>query len=247
MSNCEAFDLGNIDVEPHHTKEVLRCVFHTIIFNRALGFVRPRESDCELFDVTYVSCLDSELERQVEARISEICSVIGRIGNNTDTLKVSLTFYEKMKRQQGWFGGNQERKLYWERWQLSLRFNANDFKDPFSPPPSTYSLSHSLSSTPYPPVEVPSLPSHYIEEQVEDILASIATHAMAKKDHLPPVGDCVSPLTFPFEISFSVEGGARTVGRLSIPLPSSLTNSIEGGVQAMRKLLAQAPPPPNIL
>ena len=36
-----------------------RCagLLHTIIFNRALGPVRPREVDSELFDITYVRSL----------------------------------------------------------------------------------------------------------------------------------------------------------------------------------------------
>ena len=36
-----------------------RCagILHTIIFNRALGPVRPREVDSELFDITYVCIL----------------------------------------------------------------------------------------------------------------------------------------------------------------------------------------------
>ena len=29
-------------------------ILHTIMFNRALGLVRPREVDSELFEITYV-------------------------------------------------------------------------------------------------------------------------------------------------------------------------------------------------
>lgn len=36
-------------------------VLHTIIFNRALGPVRPREIDSELFDITYVRFSHLEL------------------------------------------------------------------------------------------------------------------------------------------------------------------------------------------
>ena len=38
-------------------KDVLRCILHTVLFNRALGLVRPREVDLELFDITYVRTL----------------------------------------------------------------------------------------------------------------------------------------------------------------------------------------------
>lgn len=30
-------------------------ILHTIMFNRALGLVRPRDVDSELFEITYVS------------------------------------------------------------------------------------------------------------------------------------------------------------------------------------------------
>ena len=55
MSNCEVVELPPIDLEPHQVTEVLRCILHTIIFNRSLGVVKPREVDSELFELTWVS------------------------------------------------------------------------------------------------------------------------------------------------------------------------------------------------
>lgn len=37
-------------MEPLEVREVLRCLLHTILFNRALGPVALREVDSELFD-----------------------------------------------------------------------------------------------------------------------------------------------------------------------------------------------------
>lgn len=34
-------------------------ILHTIIFHRALGLVRPKDIDLELFEITYVSDSDS--------------------------------------------------------------------------------------------------------------------------------------------------------------------------------------------
>ena len=56
--NAETFTLpptGYLEVECHQIKACLRILLSTIIFNRALGPVRPRELDSELFDITYVS------------------------------------------------------------------------------------------------------------------------------------------------------------------------------------------------
>jgi len=60
------FSLTPLYVHSHqHLKAIGPCspsgslagVLHTIIFNRALGPVEPKEVDSELFDVTYVSSL----------------------------------------------------------------------------------------------------------------------------------------------------------------------------------------------
>jgi len=55
MSNFELFELPPLEVESYQVTEVIRCILHTILFNRALGGVRPREVDSELFDITWVS------------------------------------------------------------------------------------------------------------------------------------------------------------------------------------------------
>ncbi len=79
---------------------------HTILFCRTLGLVRPKDVDCELFDITYVSamrkalslyssflnevmplvqvqCDDPELEARVETGISDFCSLIERKPSDT--------------------------------------------------------------------------------------------------------------------------------------------------------------------
>lgn len=43
MSTCEIQMLPELTVESYQLREVLRCVLHTVLFQRALGLVRPRE------------------------------------------------------------------------------------------------------------------------------------------------------------------------------------------------------------
>ena len=53
--DCQVFHLAPaFELEPHQVTEVLRLLLHTIIFQRALGPVKPQERDSELFDVTWV-------------------------------------------------------------------------------------------------------------------------------------------------------------------------------------------------
>ncbi|KAG9146047.1 hypothetical protein Leryth_016596 [Lithospermum erythrorhizon] len=67
--NCEVCQLKELEVEHFQIREVLRCILHTILFHRALGLVKPKDIDLELFDITYVQCGDVELERKIEEKI----------------------------------------------------------------------------------------------------------------------------------------------------------------------------------
>ena len=54
---------NEMEVEYRQIHEVLRCLIHTIVFNRALGCITPVEVDSELFDdVTYVKCDDQKVQ-----------------------------------------------------------------------------------------------------------------------------------------------------------------------------------------
>ena len=59
-------------VEEHQVREVLKCVIHTIIFNRALGHVSPRDMDLQLINVSYVEVADDDIERQVELGLRKV-------------------------------------------------------------------------------------------------------------------------------------------------------------------------------
>lgn len=55
MSNCEVHHLKPVfELEQHQVREVLRILLQSILFNRALGPVKPVERDSELFEVTWV-------------------------------------------------------------------------------------------------------------------------------------------------------------------------------------------------
>uniref|UniRef100_A0A8R7TNK2 Autophagy-related protein 101 n=1 Tax=Triticum urartu TaxID=4572 RepID=A0A8R7TNK2_TRIUA len=53
--NCETCHLNELELEPLEIKDVLRCILHTIFFHRTLTLVRPKDVDCDLFEITYVS------------------------------------------------------------------------------------------------------------------------------------------------------------------------------------------------
>jgi len=119
MSNCVVFPLPTLELELYQIREVLRCVLHTIIFNRALGHVFPKEVDSELADITYVTCGDAEVESRMETKADELVAILEK--RPQETAQVSLSFYEPRRRQaSGWWSGRAEERLYWERWVMDL-------------------------------------------------------------------------------------------------------------------------------
>jgi autophagy-related protein 101 len=60
------------NVEEHQVREVLKCVIHTIIFNRALGHVSPRDMDLQLINISYVEAADDDIERLVEDGLRKV-------------------------------------------------------------------------------------------------------------------------------------------------------------------------------
>ena len=74
MSTCEVFELPELELEPYELREALRCVLHTVLFQRALGLARPRDVPSELFEgVSYATVGDAAGEELVEERIAKCC------------------------------------------------------------------------------------------------------------------------------------------------------------------------------
>eukprot|EP00887_Chlorella_sp_A99_P001068 scaffold14.g1068.t1 len=192
--NCEVLHLptkGLLEVEPHHVREVLRILLHTVIFNRALGPVRPKEVDSELFDVTFVSCGDEAVERKVEEKVGQFCAWVDR--NRGRRGQVCLSFYER-RQKQAWFSKGEER-LYWEQWYINLLVldqegaAALEEQSPF--------VSGSLRAQ----------RKQAVQAALEDCLATIVRAVNEKKDHIPPVVSG-SAVTFPFDITVAGETGS---------------------------------------
>jgi hypothetical protein len=71
---------------------VVAGILHTIMFNRALGLVRPREVDSELFEITYVCCFLSS--HSICKKPRELCSVL-IIPDRTEMVKLRIGSWEK--------------------------------------------------------------------------------------------------------------------------------------------------------
>ncbi|KAH9711710.1 Autophagy-related protein 101 [Citrus sinensis] len=78
------------EVEHYEIREVLRCILHTIIFHRALGLVRPKDIDLELFEITYVQCGDLEVEKKIDEKIEQFISWVEKHPNKKSQWYVNL-------------------------------------------------------------------------------------------------------------------------------------------------------------
>eukprot|EP00736_Rhodelphis_marinus_P001819 Rmarinus@m.12848 len=184
MANARQFTLPSLEVEVFQMKEVMTCLLHTIVFHRALGTIKPREVDSELFDVTWVSCGDRRIEREVAEKVSNWSTRIeqmlrsspdakGRLGT-----KLCISFYTLQSGQQ-WFGRRDE-KVVWEQWTLGVIVPCQPITD----------------------LEERDRRKRSLEEKLVEVMDYIVVQVANEKEHIPPVRPEYLPgCCFPFEIS----------------------------------------------
>mmetsp|Transcript_37025 Transcript_37025/g.44771 ORF Transcript_37025/g.44771 Transcript_37025/m.44771 type:complete len:206 (+) Transcript_37025:392-1009(+) len=184
--NCEVHELPVLPVENYQIREVLRCLLHTIMFNRALGPVRPREVDSELFDLAYVQCGDANVDRKIEEKIDSLCAWVEKHPGKRAT--VLLSFYEKRYKQALWFS-KQEERLYWEQWRMHFDVIQPSALDRHSE--STRVQRHAA-----------------LEEALQGALLNVLRLVNEKKDHIPPVVSS-DVVCFPYEITGSSDNDSH--------------------------------------
>uniref|UniRef100_A0A5B7AUP5 Autophagy-related protein 101 n=1 Tax=Davidia involucrata TaxID=16924 RepID=A0A5B7AUP5_DAVIN len=195
--NCEACQLKELEVEHFEIREVLRCILHTILFHRALGLVRPKDIDLELFEITYVQCGDVELEKKIDEKIDQFIDKVEKHPNKKN--QICLSFYEVKNKQATWFTNKVER-LHWEQWYINL----NVAQHPKSP--KTHSGKSHHSKVVVDPGESASeersVRRAALEASLHEVLFQIIKFVNEKKDHVPPVPNHEG-VSFPFEITIS--------------------------------------------
>ncbi|CAN4079611.1 unnamed protein product [Withania somnifera] len=111
--SCQVFQLKELGVELFEIQEVLLCIFHTIVFHRALGLVRPKDIDLELFDITYVQCGDVEVETKIDEKVTKFIDRVKKHPSRKHQICVS--FYEVKNKQTSWFTNQVEQSSLEER------------------------------------------------------------------------------------------------------------------------------------
>ncbi|XP_052195920.1 autophagy-related protein 101 isoform X3 [Diospyros lotus] len=195
--NCEVCQLEELEVEHFEIREVLRCILHTILFHRALGLVRPKDVDLELFEITYVQCGDMELEKKIDEKINQFIDRVEKHPNKKN--QICLSFYE-MKNKQAtmtWFTNKVERS-HWEQWYINLNVVQQ---------PKVHSGKSHHSKLVVDPGESSALEerSHRraaLEASLREVLFQIIKFVNERKDHVPPIPN-LEGVSFPYEITIS--------------------------------------------
>ncbi|KAI4325854.1 hypothetical protein MLD38_031218 [Melastoma candidum] len=190
--NCEVCHLKDLEVEHYEIREVLRCILHTIIFHRALGLVRPKEIDLELFEITYVQCGDLKVEKKIDEKIEQLIGWVEKHPNKKS--QICLSFYEVKNKQASWFTNKIER-LYWEHWYVNLNV--------VQQPKTAYARSHSSKDIvdSENALEERSIRRACLETSLREVLFQIIRFVNDKKDHVPPIPNREGAISFPYEIT----------------------------------------------
>ncbi|KAI4327497.1 hypothetical protein L6164_019949 [Bauhinia variegata] len=186
--NCEVCQLKELEVEHFEIREVLLCILHTIVFHRALGLVRPRDIDLELFDITYVQCGDMELEKKIDDKIEQFISWVEKHPNKKS--QICLSFYEVKNKQVSWFSNKIER-IYWEQWYINLNVAQH---------PKAHSSKSVQSKVVY-TGEDRDARNAALEASLREVLFQIIKFVNEKKDHVPPIPNLEGAVSFPYEIT----------------------------------------------
>ncbi|KAL6222525.1 hypothetical protein ACLB2K_003584 [Fragaria x ananassa] len=169
-------------------------ILHTIVFNRALGLVRPKDVDLELFEITYVQCGDLDLEKKIDEKIEQFISWVEKHPNKKS--QVCLSFFEvKKNKQASWFTNKTER-LYWEQWYINLNVAQT---------PKVHSTKSHHSKIVVDPGESASeeriARRAALESTLHEVLFQIVKFVNEKKDHVPPIPNLEGVVYFPHEIT----------------------------------------------
>ena len=176
--NCEIHQLAPLRCEAFQAKEVMRAVLHTVLFTRALGLVRPRDVDCEMFDLSYATCGDPAVDAAVEARLDALQAWLRRetrAGGETHA-RVTLSFHELGDGE----SFHKKQSACWEQWRVPLEVVVVD--------------------------EAHDVLKEQLALELRDTLRGAIQHVLGlageRKDHIPPV-TTASAVCFPFAIGGS--------------------------------------------
>ncbi|KAK5578808.1 hypothetical protein RB653_008481 [Dictyostelium firmibasis] len=118
--NSKQYVLKEINLQYAQLKEVVQCILHSILFQRSLGTVRPKDTTLDCVDFSYVKSDDPSSSKIVEDKSEELLSSIVKKKGKT---QISISFYEK--RTKTTIFSNNNNNVCWEQWIISFELVPN--------------------------------------------------------------------------------------------------------------------------
>lgn len=210
--NLEHFQLPSLSIERFQVSDVLRCLFHTILFNRALGCITPTEMRCEVMDIDYCRVNDNAIQKTVEATLTTFLALLEQNGESAG--HACLAFFSTSLTKT-WLSTKEE-KRHWERWVIPITLTSGRGSIALS--------SHERARA-----------AHETQKSIRDAILYIVRVVNEKKDHIPPIkakGKNGANVCYPFEITFTAGAGGKHDG----------SDGSSWGIQTFKRMLKQGPP-----
>ncbi|CAG9332752.1 unnamed protein product [Blepharisma stoltei] len=113
--NHEQNVIKGLVLEPRQVKDALRVIIHSILFQRELGVVTPRqvESDCGVF---YLTLNDINTDKHIEEQLTLFENRL----QERPMLILTLSFYQTVKKKTFLFI-QEKTKVIWEEWKIPIQ------------------------------------------------------------------------------------------------------------------------------
>lgn len=193
--NLEHFSAEELQVEIQHLKDVLRCLFHTVVCQRAFNTLsaplKVSEYDCEFFSLTFTRIDNAEISKEIDEKIDQFVGLLKKEAEAHSKSSTSATEkkivtqihldFFTVKQKAGFWGAKEERSA-WEKWTFPLvvsfvQYSAGDTAERLR-----------AKAT--------------LEQALQKAVMYIIRSADSRKDHIPTTQLPPEKLCHPFDISF---------------------------------------------
>ncbi len=110
--------LSVLEVVSDEVREILHCLFHSILFHRALGPTTPLDITMNQLNIDYIKCDNADLNKRVDEYIENVLKQLNT-GVFLGVLTVVLTFYSNEKISGALWDTHNKRP--WEHWIVELK------------------------------------------------------------------------------------------------------------------------------
>lgn len=185
--NLKEHVLEELELHEYYVRDALQCLLHSILFVRAPGALRPRESHCENFGVSFARCGARDVDVAVDQALEDFWRSLRPAGPDLAKGGIAASFFmRRVKKSFGLF--LKEEKVVWEQWVIPVLVNK-------SPRPTEDDETSVLAR---------SRMQETAEQLLQARMLNILDSVNACIDHVPPVGT-----GYEFEIASAPKGDRR--------------------------------------